>query len=153
MTTMDALVSQHRKEMDDLEREITGRVAARYGRMFLRLRPAREAVAALVAAQPAGRMTGREVAESPVYEALERAVRAEMDGFVRELAHELRPRLQEAVRDGQRAALDKILAGVPEEGRARALAFLDVPEWLAEDNGLLAREPSPLAPLPGGEGR
>lgn len=130
--SMTDLLAADRRQMDRLEAAASKATAARYGLMWRRCRPGREAVAALAQAAPEG-LTGREVAESRAYEALDAQVRAEMVLFVKWLADAVQENVQEAVRAGQRTALAKVLASVQPAERERVLGLLDVPEWLAAE--------------------
>lgn len=134
-SAMDALLREDRRQMDALEAAASKAVAARYGLMWRRCQAGRQAVAASAkAAAPEG-LTGREVAESEAYEALDAQVRAEMAPFAVWMADTVATNVQEAVRAGQRIALQKILAGVAPADHERVLSLLDMPEWLAEEYG------------------
>jgi murein L,D-transpeptidase YcbB/YkuD len=129
---MAELLRSDRQQVDRLESVASKATAARFGLMWRRCRPGRAAVAALAQAAPKG-MTGREVAESRAYEALDAQVRAEMALFVEWMADAVVQNVQEAVRAGQRTALAKVLASVDPAEHERVLGLLDVPEWLAAE--------------------
>jgi murein L,D-transpeptidase YcbB/YkuD len=130
--SMADLLRADRQQIDRLEAAASKAVATRYGLMWRRCQAGRQAVAALAQAAPEG-LTGRDVAESKAYEALDAQVRAEMALFVQWMADAVAQNVQEAVRAGQRTALAKVLASVQPAERELVLGLLDVPEWLAAE--------------------